>query len=75
MAIQVSLPVTFNNTYERAYVFPELVQHILYHEMKLKVIMISLSQNGEIIVSLRTSEEGAGVEKFIKILLKFKFQL
>ena len=66
LAIPVSLPVTLNNTDERDYVFPELVQHILYHEMKLKVI--SVSQNGEIIVSLRTTEEGARVEKFIKIL-------
>ena len=66
LAIPVSLPVIFNNTIERDYVFPELIKNILYHEMKLKVI--SVTPNGEVIVSLRTKEEDIRVEKFIRIL-------
>ena len=66
LAIPVSLPVIFNNTDERNYVYPELIKNIMYHEMKLKVI--SVTPNGEVIVSLRTKEEDVRVEKFIRIL-------
>ena len=66
LAIPVSLPVVFNNTNEKDFVFPELIKNILYQEMKLKVI--SVSPNGQVLVSLRTREEDARVEKFIRIL-------
>lgn len=66
LAIPVSLPVVFSNTDEKDFVFPELIKNILYQEMKLKVI--SMSPNGEVLVSLRTREEDARVEKFIRIL-------